>query len=118
MVHKYSTEVVRQPTSIIKLVLRDNEGKQIARASLVLIMNEVNPRPYGLLEDVYVTEEHRHDGHATRLVQEIIEIAQQEGCYKLIATSRYTRPLVHRLYLKLGFRDHGKEFRIDFPEMA
>jgi GNAT superfamily N-acetyltransferase len=81
-------------------------------------MNEVNPRQYGLLEDVYVAEEHRHSGYGTRIVQEIIDIAQQEGCDKLIATSRYTRPLVHRLYLKLGFRDHGKEFRIDFPEMA
>lgn len=35
-------------------------------------------------------------------------------CYKLIATSRTSRPKVHELYHRLGFTQHGVEFRIDF----
>ena len=98
------------------MVLRDAHGSPIGRASLVLIVNEINPRPYGLLEDVFVAEEHRSAGHGARLVEEIVALAKREGCYKLIATSRYTRPRVHALYARLGFREHGKEFRMDFSD--
>lgn len=108
------TEVQRHATEIIKVVLRDERGTPIGRASLVLIVNEMNPRPYGLLEDVFVAEEHRGAGLGSRLVRMIVQLAREQGCYKLVATSRYTRPGVHALYSKLGFRDHGKEFRMDF----
>jgi hypothetical protein len=33
---------------------------------------------------------------------------------ELIATSRHARNRVHALYARLGFTDHGKEFRMDF----
>ncbi|MEO0537352.1 MAG: hypothetical protein AAF215_26285 [Cyanobacteria bacterium P01_A01_bin.123] len=36
------------------------------------------------------------------------------NCYKLIATSRTSRPKVHDLYQRLGFTQQGFEFRIDF----
>src|SRR5262245_44627128 len=108
-----SSEIQRLPSTIIKIVLRDERGKQFARASLVLIMNEVNSRPYGLLEDVFVDEGRRGAGYATRLVERIVQLAKEEDCYKLIATSRHTRPAVHTLYQRLGFRDHGIEFRMD-----
>jgi L-amino acid N-acyltransferase YncA len=49
-----------------------------------------------------------------RIVKQLIKAAQKEGCYKLIATSRYNRPKVHKLYTKLGFKKQGLEFRIDF----
>src|SRR4030095_241677 len=101
-------EIERKLSSIIKISLMDENNKQIGRASLVLILNEINPRPYGLLEDVFVAEDHRRAGYGSRLVEKIVELANAEGCYKLIATSRYTRPKVHNLYLRLGFRDHGK----------
>lgn len=115
MTSDYVTAVEHVPAQILKLVVRDRAGAQVARASLVLISNEMNPRPYGLLEDVFVREADRGGGLGTGLVERVIELARQQGCYKLIATSRYSRPRVHALYLRVGFRDHGKEFRMDFP---
>ena len=44
----------------------------------------------------------------------LIEEAKNQGCYKLICTSRNSKPRVHSLYEKIGFKDWGKEFRIDF----
>jgi GNAT superfamily N-acetyltransferase len=109
-------DIERHPSEIIKVLLRNDAGEQIGRASLVLIVNETNSRPYGLLEDVFVIEHQRRGGHGMRLVQKIVELAKEQHCYKLIATSRYTRPNVHSLYLGIGFRDHGKEFRMDFSD--
>jgi len=116
MTSEYVTNIEHIPSQIIKLVVRDPRGNQVARASLVLITNEINPKPYGLLEDVFVREDDRGGGHGSRLVQRIVDLAKEKGCYKLIATSRYSRPRVHALYMRLGLRDHGKEFRMDLSD--
>jgi len=47
-------------------------------------------------------------------VKRVVAEAKRRRCYKLIATSRYARNRVHALYDRLGFKDHGREFRIDF----
>ena len=116
MTSEYFIDVEHVPAETIKLVVRDAAGEQVARASLVLISNEMSARPYGLLEDVFVREADRGGGHGTRLVERIVDLAREKGCYKLIATSRYSRPKVHALYMRLGFRDHGKEFRMDLSD--
>ena len=90
------------------------DGKEAARAHLFLMWNRLHDAPFGLLEDVYVDETLRGQKLGTETVNAVIAEAKARGCYKLIATSRYTRPRVHELYARLGFRDHGKEFRMDF----
>jgi GNAT superfamily N-acetyltransferase len=47
------------------------------------------------------------------LVTEVIAAAREAGCYKLIATSRASRPKVHELYERLGFANYGLEFRMN-----
>ena len=91
-------------------IIRD--GREIARASLYITTNDLHQAPFGLLEDVYVDEAHRGSGLGTSLVQEAVGAAHEAGCYKPIATSRTSRPEVHKLYRRLGFTDHGIEFRM------
>lgn len=89
------------------------DGKAIGRAYLYFIYNGLHEKPYGLMEDVFVEEEYRGRGIGTQLVQTVIAEAKARGCYKLIGQSRYGREKVHELYQKLGFEDHGKNFRIN-----
>ncbi len=89
------------------------DGKDIARASLYLIKNDLHDKPYGLMEDVFVEEIFRGQGMATKLVNLIINEAKKNDCYKLIATSKQEKIKVHELYNRLGFRKMGVEFRID-----
>ena len=96
----------------IKLFV-ENEGKEVARASLYFIKNDLHEEPYGILEDVFVDESLRGQGIGTNLVNKIIETAKGNKCYKLLATSRHERPKVHALYERLGFKNHGIEFRMD-----
>jgi GNAT superfamily N-acetyltransferase len=92
----------------------EEDDKEIGRAYLYIMRNDLHSRPFGLMEDVFVDESCRGKGIGTKLVKRIIEKAKEMKCYKLIATSRYSRPKVHELYGKLGFKDYGKEFRINF----
>jgi len=97
----------------VKFLVKD-KGKEIARAYLYVLKNELHKDHFGLMEDVFVDEKYRAQGIGTMLVKEIIKEARKSSCYKLIATSRHERDQVHELYKKLGFKDQGKEFRIDF----
>jgi GNAT superfamily N-acetyltransferase len=90
-----------------------NRGTEIGRAYVYLMHNDLHDEPFGLLEDVFVSESHRGQGVGSELVRRAVNVAKEEKCYKLIATSRASRPQVHQLYRQLGFAQHGFEFRID-----
>lgn len=89
------------------------DGEEVARAFLYTLHNGLHPEPFGFIEDVHVAEAHRGRGFASRLIAEIIAEARRIGCYKIVETSRFSRPEVHRLYERLGFERHGYEFRLD-----
>lgn len=91
----------------------ENNKQELGYGYLYIIKNDQHQKPYGLVEDVMIAEEHRGNGYGTQLLQYLIESAKEHNCYKLIATSRHNRHKVHSLYKKLGFSDHGKEFRMD-----
>jgi len=86
---------------------------EIARAYLYVMTNDLHDAPFGLLEDVFVAESERGSGLGTALVNEVIAAAREAGCYKLVATSRASRPKVHELYERLGFENYGIEFRMN-----
>jgi len=100
-------------TGGIKLFMEDN-GKKIAYAYLYFLKNDLHEQPFGFMEDVFVDENYRSQGLGTKLVEELIKVAKENNCYKLIGTSRYEREKVHSWYLSFGFKDRGKEFRMDF----
>lgn len=91
-----------------------SEGKEIARAFLYLMYNDLHKKPFGFMEDVFVHEDFRRKGYGAEIVKAVIEEAKQQGCYKLICTSRSARKEIHKFYKKVGFLKHGIEFRIDF----
>lgn len=96
----------------IRISVTEN-GIEVGRAYLYLMQNDLHNQPFGLMEDVYVEEAYRGKGIGSKLVNKLIETARESNCYKLIATSRTSRAKVHELYERLGFCQHGVEFRID-----
>src|SRR5258706_14198365 len=90
----------------------NRDGKEVAGVYLFLMGNSLHEALFGLLEDVYVNEAVGGSGRGPEIVNAVVAEAKDRGCYKLVAKSRYARPKVHELYVRLGFKDHGKEFRI------
>jgi GNAT superfamily N-acetyltransferase len=101
-----------RPARGIRFSIRNDNG-EVARAYLYVMTNDLHAEPFGLLEDVFVAESERGSGLGTRLVTEVIAAAREMGCYKLVATSRSSRPKVHELYERLGFAKYGLEFRLN-----
>lgn len=96
----------------LKFSIRDGR-KEIARAYLYILKNDLHQQPFGFLEDVFVEEKYRGQGLGTKLVKKALAVARRKNCYKLIATSRHSRKEVHKWYERLGFKNRGLEFRMD-----
>lgn len=97
-----------------RVYVRDDQtGEEIARGSVVLHRNADHAAPYAFIEDIHTAPAHRGQGHFSTVMRELLAIARAEGCYKVIALSRSGRPDVHARYRRLGFTDHGIEFRLD-----
>ena len=92
----------------------EKDGKIAGRVFLYLINNDLHDKPYGLLEDLFVTEAYRRQGIGGELIKKVIMEAKERNCYKLITQSRYSREIIHQLYQSFGFVDYGKNFRLDF----
>jgi GNAT superfamily N-acetyltransferase len=95
------------------LITLEEKGKAIGRAYIYVLKNGLHKKPFGYLEDVFVEEAHRGEGFGTKLTKLAIVEAKKQGCYKLIATSRFGKPKLHKFYGKWGFKKNGYEFRID-----
>ena len=115
MVNSYNLEIKenKKDCAGVRFSVKES-GEEIGRAYLYVMRNSLHSQPFGLLEDVFINESARGKGIGTKLIKCVMEKAKEMNCYKLIATSRYSRPKVHKLYEKLGFKDYGKEFRINF----
>lgn len=98
----------------IKLEYHEN-GERLGRATIYILYNELHDQPFGLLEDLFVEPGHRKRSIGSKLTNEAVQYANFQGCYKLICTSRYTSKKIYSMYKKYGFKDHGREFRIDYP---
>ena len=100
-------------SKVIRFSIKEDDV-EIARAHLCILHNDLHEEPFGLMEDVFVDENYRGKGYGKSIVQLVIKEAEEQGCYKLIGTSRYSREHVHKLYEDLGFIKQGIEFRIDY----
>ena len=90
----------------------EKDGTEVARAFLYIMENNLHKEPFGFLEDLFVDESLRGQGIGTELLNMVILEAKNQGCYKLVATSRHERELVHKMYEKAGFENFGIEFKM------
>lgn len=104
---------VKTEASGFKFVAYEN-GILVGRAFLYVLYNDLHKEPFGFLEDVFVEVAYRSKGIGKQLVEAAVAEARAQGCYKMIFTARHVKPETQAWYVTLGFKDWGKEFRVDF----
>ena len=98
------------PGIIIKI---EEEGKVIALCRLYYLNNDFHEKPFAFIEYTWVDETHRRKGVGSKLYEEMIRLAKEKGCYKMVACSRLSREGIHGFIQRQGFKKHGYEFRLD-----
>lgn len=97
----------------IRISLTNAAQQEIGHAYVFFITNDLHDKPYALLENLCVVQNERRKGVGNTLLTEVLKIARERGCYKIIATSRTQREDVHAWYERKGFGKFGYEFRMD-----
>lgn len=93
---------------------------EIAGEAVGFISLEIRPRlnwptPEVWVPDLIVTEGARGTGAGHLLFETALEIAQQQGCHRLVLESGYARTVAHRFYEQHGLTNSGYYFTIDWP---
>jgi len=96
----------------VKITLEE-DGKVMGWAYLYVLPNDRHKEVFGFIENVYIEQEYRSGGLGRQLIETVITEAKERGCYKLIGTTRHSKPGVIAMYEKFGFKNHGIEFRMD-----
>jgi ribosomal protein S18 acetylase RimI-like enzyme len=87
----------------------------VGAAELIVVPNLTHgARPWGVIENVIVTEAFRGSGAGTALLEHLLELAQASDCYKVQLHSGKQRVDAHRLYRRLGFRPVSEGFKVYF----
>lgn len=92
------------------------DGKEVARAFLYVMRNDIKNDIFGYLEDLHVSEELRGQGIGTLLVNTVINEAKKIGCYKLDLVCQLENKGAQELYKKMGFENLGLEFKMYFKK--
>tara|TARA_Y100001970_G_C14131691_1_gene802047 strand:+ start:532 stop:894 length:363 start_codon:yes stop_codon:yes gene_type:complete len=111
------TQTKRADSYSVEFSVEEN-GKNIGFVFLVVIQNNADKGPYGLLENLYIDSGYRRQGYGSALITAVIAHARDIGCYKLIAQSRHGREGLHAMYRKYGFADHGVNFRMNLTDSS
>ena len=106
------TKEIKKDCYAVKITAEE-AGHVVGRVFLYVIFNGLHAEPYGLVEDLFVEETARKGGVGTKLVQAVIAEAKERKCYKLIGTTRNSKKEVQEWYVRMGFTDFGKEFRME-----
>ena len=92
----------------------ERDGKEVARARLYILRNDIHPEPFGYVEDVHVDEGYRGQGISSELLSDLETAATELGLYKIILHTESVNFIAQSLYTKRGWYVVGPTLRFDF----
>ncbi len=95
------------------LVVATLNGDVVATADLLIVQNLTHgARPWGIVENVVVSHTHRGTGVGSAMLEHLIVIARQAGCYKVQLLSGKHRQRAHAFYRAIGFEPVAEGFKL------
>ena len=95
----------------VRTVVAAEDGQILGTASLILEHKFIHKGgTIGHIEDVAVRPGHQGKGVGSAVVRDLVELARQSGCYKVILSCNDENTA---FYSRVGFRRHDNGMRID-----
>ena len=94
----------------IKYFVAKNNGKIIASCYICIIPNLTRSgKSIGFIENVITDKEYRRKGIGKNIMENAINYAKTQNCYKVILQSGNKRTEAHKFYELLGFDGESKK---------
>jgi len=91
------------------ILICEEMGKIVSSVTLVVIKNLTRQmRPHALIENMVTAPDHRNKGYARLLLNQAIEMAREQDCYRIIFISGSKNESTLRFYRNSGFTDTEK----------
>lgn len=91
------------------LIVNEIAGKIVSSCVCVIIPNLTrNIRPYAFIENVVTHAGHRGKGYASECLDYAKQIAEKEGCYKMMLLTGSKKPETKRFYERAGYNSSDK----------
>jgi GNAT superfamily N-acetyltransferase len=98
-----------------KLLVAEDSGNVVGTTVLAVLPGFAHgTSPFGVVEYVVVDEAYRSRGIGKLLMESVIALAKEAGCYKIMLTSDVRRERAHKFYKSLGFEASAHGFRLYF----
>lgn len=87
---------------------------QIIGTFALLIMDNLGHlgSPSAIIEDVAIAPDWQRRGIGKMMMQHVLRICAEKGCYKALLSSNLKRDKAHMFYESMGFERHGYSFRV------
>jgi GNAT superfamily N-acetyltransferase len=108
-------EILADPRRTLLVAVR---GDQLLGTADLLIVPNLTHRgkPWAIVENVIVAASARRTGVGRALMEYLIELAREAGCYKLQLVSGKHRIEAHAFYRSMGLDAVAEGFKIYFDE--
>ena len=94
------------------LLVSEYDGKVVGTLVFVLVPNlSHRASPWAVVENVIVDPAYQGRGFGKKMMEHVIEMAKEAGCYKISLTSNLKRHVAHNMYRSLGFEPSAHGFR-------
>ena len=100
-------QILRDPNH--HLIVNEVDGKIVSSCVCVIIPNLTrNVRPYAFIENVVTDSAYRGKGYATQCLDYAKEIAQAQGCYKMMLLTGSKSEKTLHFYRQAGYNSADK----------
>ena len=91
------------------IIVVEEDGILVSSCTCIIVPNMTRGvTPYALIENVVTHADYRKRGYATQVLEYAGNIAEQEGCYKMMLMTGSSNPDTHAFYKKAGYKADGK----------
>ncbi|MDY0093555.1 MAG: GNAT family N-acetyltransferase [Candidatus Vecturithrix sp.] len=100
----------------IKYFIALDNNRIVSTCNIAIILNLTrNGRPYGIIENVITDRTYQRKGIGKQVIQNAIDYAKKQNCYKILLLSSTKRIDAHNFYESIGFNGDSKRgFEIRF----
>jgi GNAT superfamily N-acetyltransferase len=105
-----------ETTNATKYFIALDNMKIVSTCNITLVPNLTrNGKSFAIIENVITDNDYRRKGIGKKVIQNAIQYAKENHCYKVVLLSSMKRTESHRFYESIGFNGNAKKgFEIRF----
>ena len=112
----YSIWDATEKNNTTRYFIAVDDKKVVSTCNITLVPNLTrNGKPFAIIENVITDNDYRRQGIGKKVIENAVQYARENNCYKVVLLSSAKRTDSHKFYESIGFNGSSKKgFEIRF----